>query len=523
MSEAQGKRRGRGLEIFCIGVIGACAAGVAGAAASPSPAAGAVENLVDNVTGTALNLVVKDLDVVGLEMLEHPPSDYMKAASQVFQQVLHPYYIAINQRARDAVLQRIAFNCAEDQQDPVTPGHSLAFPVQLLPASRDALVWHRYACTFRIDYKGLLGQALHYTSPVYTINQLDIRYGAVDLQPAVAMQNYNLGSAAQPDYAWLGRYVQPLDRLLRDHTGAVPAQAIAGVNGGYDYRVDAWASGTPHDNICLPRYALGQDRQRFFAQHPPAAQCAMDGNALPLCASGDTLPITDDLGDSLVYLAPAQRAKSWRGTPFQSYNCGSLGESVQRGALLLYSDDADARRTSPSKDNVAELDLDGKPAVSAIGSGPLLIDTSGFVYDEAQSEEGRPIDNYEVGGQTGVGVERGANGAVTLHLINVDGHDYTEGMHDWLMGLYFLSAYAHSDAAVALGNGGDATLWINPAAAAVQAVLRDTRNANHAYFEALFAQNSHPGIVSNCSGFTAPPIGCSARPIHDGLFLYTRP
>lgn len=493
------------------------------AALAPAAALAAGQGL-DDVTGTALNLVVKNVDVVGLEMPEHPASDYMQAASQAFQHVLHPYYAALTPAARAAVLRRISFVCGENRADPSTAGNTLAFPVQLLPARPGALVWHRYVCSFSIDYKDALGRPVGYASPVYTINQLDIRYDAVDLQPAVALQNYNLGSAGAPDYAWLGRYVQPLNLMLRDQAGAVPAQAIAGVNGGYDYRVDAWENYVPEDAMCLPRYALGQDRQHFYGQHPPPAQCPMDAGGQPLCASGSSLPISDDLGDSLVYLAPAQRAKSWRTTPFQSYNCGSLGEVVQRGALLLYPDDLAIRRTSASKDDTAELELAGEPAVSAIGAGPVLVSGGAFTYDQAQSEEGRPIDNYEVGGQTGVGYERGAGGALTVHIVNIDGHDYAEGMHDWLMGLYFLlGGHASSDDAMALGNGGDATLWINPAAPAVQAVLNDARNPNHAYFEAVFAHNGNPGIVSNCSGFGSAQVGCSARPLHDGLFVYASP
>lgn len=510
MNRAKGWRRSRRTAFW--GAV-LCVAAPQAALAAP---------VVDDVSGTALNLLVKNVDMVALEAPLYPGSDYMTAASQVFQHVLHPYYAALNQRGRDAVLQRVAFSCVENVGDPAGSGHALAFPVQLLPARKDAAVWHRYSCRFSIDYQDALGRPVGYASPVYTINQLDLRYDAVRMEPAVALQNYNLGSARQPDYAWMGRYVQPLDRLLRQRDGTVPAQALAGVNGGYDYRVDAWANGTPQDNICLARYAWPQDLQRFYTQHPPAAQCPMNADGLPACASGSQLPIADDLGDSLVYLAPAQRARSWRGTPFQSYNCGSLGEVVQRGALLLYADALDARRTSASRDNVAELDLDGEPAVSAIGAGPLLLRGGRFVYDEVLSEEGMPLDNYEVGGQTGVGYERDAGGALVAHLVNIDGQDYSAGMHQWLMGLYFLSPYAHADGAVSLGNGGDATLWINPAAPAVQAVLRDSGHPNHAYFEALFARSSHPGIVSNCSGFSAAQVSCRARPVHDGLFAYTR-
>jgi hypothetical protein len=485
------------------------------AAADPAPAAQAL----DGLTGAALNLAVKNVDVVAVTTVGSHNA-YTAAASEVFRQVLHPYYAALDARGRDAVLQRISFSCAENLIDPTTAHHALAFPVQLLPVS-GALVWHRYACTFNLRQGGLLAPP-GYTSPVYTINQLDLRYGAAALEPAVALQNYNVGTAKAPDYAWLGRYVQPLDQLLRDDSGAAPAKAIAGVNGGYDYRVDAWASRTPHDNICAPRYNRLEDPRGFYSQHPPPVQCPMNAQGLPACAAGASLPIADDLGDSLIYLAAAQRAKSWRQTPLQSYNCGSIGELVQRGALLLYRDDVYTARTAASSDGVAALALDGKPAQSAIGAGPLLLQDGAFVYDQTQSEEGMPLDNYEVGGATGVGYARAADGTLTVHIVNVDGQDGVAGMHDWLLGLYFLLApQAKSAGAVALGNGGDATLWINPQAPTVQALLRDTRNANHAYFEALFAHNSHDGIVSNCSGFgSSGSLGCNARPVHDGLFIY---
>src|ERR1700757_4722753 len=77
----------------------------AGAAADPAT--------TNELSGTALNLLVKNVDVVGLEMTVYP-SAYMQAASSVFQQVLHPYYAALSDSQRQAILQRIAFHCAEN-------------------------------------------------------------------------------------------------------------------------------------------------------------------------------------------------------------------------------------------------------------------------------------------------------------------------------------------------------------------------------------------------------------------------
>ncbi|MDE0856665.1 MAG: hypothetical protein OSA97_19805, partial [Nevskia sp.] len=422
---------------------------------------------------------------------------------------------------RAAILKRIAFSCNEDLSDPTASGKSLAFPVQLQPATAGAVVWHRYACVLTINYRGTLGQTINYTSPRYAVNQLDVSYGTVNVEPAVAFQNYNLGSLGAPSYSWLGRYVQPLNLMLRDKADAMPANAIAGVNGGYDYRVDAWAQNFPHDNICLPRYSTAGDKYKFY-NHPPPVQCPMAADGLPSCAQGGNLPWTDDMGDTLIYLTQSQRAKSWRTTPFQSYSCGGVNEANDRGALILYPSGADARRTSPGKDDVGQLQsVAAEAADSALGAGPLLIQDGHFVYDQVQSEEGMPLDNYEIGGATGAGFQRNSNGTLTLHIVNIDGQDNQVGLHDWMLGLYFLSPYAASTGAVALGNGGDATLWVNPQAPEVQAVLGDSGNPNNAYFKALFVNNSHAGVVSNCSGFTAPPISCSARPVHNGLFVYS--
>ncbi len=45
----------------------------------------------------------------------------------------------------------------------------------------------------------------------------------MNLEPAVAFQNYNLGTAASPNYAWMGRYVQLLNRMPRtDAAGTSP-------------------------------------------------------------------------------------------------------------------------------------------------------------------------------------------------------------------------------------------------------------------------------------------------------------
>jgi hypothetical protein len=503
----------RGTSLLAVLALGVCAGTAADDQATTPPG-------LQNLSATVLDLLVKDVDVVGLETLIYGDSAYMQAASQVFQHVLNPYFYAgTAQQAQ--ILQRIQFSCAENLSDPSGRSPKLAFPVALLPG--DALTWHRYSCSFTLTYPGLLLGIEHFQSPVYAVNQLDLPYGAARVEPAVAFQNYDLANSEEaPWYPWLGRYVQSLNQMLRSTSSLAPANAIAGVNGGFDYRVNAWENYVPEDNPCPPRYARLGDPQGFYQQHPPPAECGTDANGLPSCGTPEGgLPIIDDMGDSLVYLAPAERAKSWQATPFQSYNCGSIGEKQARGAVILYPDNADMRRTSPSKNDVAELALDGVPAVSAVGSGPLLVQDGHYMYDDLQSEEDRPIDDYEVGGQTGVGKQIGADGSVTLHIVNVDGEDYSEGFHDWLLGLYLLSPYVQSSAAVALGNGGDATLWINPQSAAVQAVLANTSNVNHGYFESVFVNNANPGIVSNCSGYTGPQTGCSARPLHDGLFVYT--
>lgn len=467
-----------------------------------------------------MDLLVKEVDLAALLSLIYGQSDYLTAASKTFENVLHPYFAAVSAQERDTILKRIAFSCSEDLTDPTASGKSLAFPVQLQPGIDGAVVWHRYACAFTIAYKGLLGQTIGYTSPKYAVNQLDVTYGSVDVEPAVAFQNYNWGTSSAPSYPWLGRYVQPLNLMLRDKTDAMPGNAIAGINGGYDYRVDAWAQNESHDNICLPRYSAAGDKYKFF-NHPPPAQCPMGDDGRPSCAQGDSLPWTDDMGDTIIYLAQGQRAKSWRTTPFQSYTCGGINEANDRGTLILYPAAAYAKRTSPSKDDVGQLQSANEDAASALGAGPLLIQDGHFVYDQVQSEEGMPLDNYEIGGASGAGFQQNADGTLTLHIVNMDGEDNQAGLHDWMLGLYFLSPYAQSDGALALGNGGDATLWVNPQAPAVQAVLGDSGSPNNAYFKALFVNNGHAGVVSNCSGFTAPPINCSARPVHNGLFVYS--
>lgn len=469
-----------------------------------------------------LDLWVKEVDIVALEDAIYGKTDYRDAASQAFQSVLQPYFNATNAQDKAAILKRVAFSCNEDLTDPSGSGKPLSFPVQLQAQTAGVAVWHRYSCSFAINYQNAIGQPVSYRSPKYAIHQLDLAYGKVTVEPAVAFQNYNWGSAAAPAYPWLGRYVQPLDLMLRDHSSKAPQNALAGVNGGYDYRVDAWAQTSPSDNICPPRYTPVKDRNQFYS-HPPAAQCPLGAGAMPSCAAGSALPWTDDMGDSLVYLPPAGRAKSWRTTPFQSYNCGGVAEAADRGALILYPAGVAVGRTSPNTSDVAQLRSSaGDEAVAGLGAGPLLVQDGHFVYDELPSEESMPIDNYEIGGATGAGFSKNADGSISLHLVNIDGHDNSVGVHDWLLGLYFLSPAAASDGAVALGNGGDATFWINPQAAAVQAVLRDPHHPNHAYFKALFVDNGNPGVVSNCSGFAAPPISCSARPVHDGLFVYSR-
>jgi len=444
------------------------------------------------------------------------PTDYTTAASTVFSSILQPYYNdAGNTQAQAAVLDQLAFTCAEATVDPTSSSGTLTFPFELTsPAG--TITWHRYNCTFEI------AGSTPYTSPTYTFNQLDIRYQSVDLEPGVAFQNYNLGTAANPNYGWMGRYVQPLNLMLRtDRAGDVPSNAIVGVNGGYDYRVDSWSGDYPQDAPCPPRYGLDSDRYDFYT-HPVPAQCPQAAGDLPSCAQSDgSLPITDDMGDSLVYLSAAIRRRSWRTTPFQSYNCGSLFEKFDRGAIIMYPSGVFATRTSPSTDDTTQL-MSGTPeyALSALGGAPLLIQYGHFVYDQSISEEGSALNSYEIGGQTGVGYKVNADGTTTLHLVTFDGDDYTVGLHLWIMGLYFMSPYALSDGAVALSHGGDATMWVNPQTPAVQAVLGNPADPNYGFFKAVFASGANPGIVSNCSGFNTKTFGCGARPVHDGLFVY---
>lgn len=462
-----------------------------------------------------LDVPTKELDLVGVESLIYPGIEYRRAASQMFRAVLGPYNLAVSDAERAQALKRVKFSCHEDREDPTTPGHLLAFPFDLDGGHQKALLWHRYQCTFTLDYDDALGAHQHYTSPVYRINQLDIDYGRYPLEAATAFQNYDLGTGDRHDYAFLGRYVQPLDKMLRRRDNTVPTEFLAGVNGGYDYRVDAWSSSTS-DNICPPRTSP-VDRNHFYT-HPAPAQCPMDANALPSCANGSTLPYGDDLGDSLVLLPRAERDKSWRDGPFQSFNCGGLGEVFDRGVVAFYADDVATFRTSANRGDVAELLHAGKKPLSALGCGPLLIRDRQFVYHEGNAEEGMPIDNYEISGTAGIGYEHLPDGRLRVHLAVIDGNGNTEGFHNWMLGPYFLSPYAHSDGANTLGNGGDATFWIHPQGRRVQSVLRNAQHANHAFFKAIFADNGNPGVASNCD-FGPRPISCRARPVHDGVFV----
>jgi hypothetical protein len=474
-------------------------------------------NLVNGLPPAQLpvSFPVKLVDFVGSETLVVGSTPYRVAASQMFSAIFQPYYLAGSDAERSAILGRVVFSCAENQADPTGSSPALAFPFDLMPAQPQTLLWHRYNCSFSLNYTDASGTAVNFTSPAYTVNQLDIVYADYAVEPAAAFENYNFGSAAAPDYHYLGRYVQPLDRLLRQQDDTIPAAFIAGVNAGYDYRVDAWSSSSS-DNICTPR-SDPLERNQFYS-HPAPAQCPMGDDNLPSCAANDQLPYVDDLGDSLVLLSPLVQQRSWRSVPFQSYNCGGIGESFNRGAAVFYGDDVYTLRTTPNRGDLAELLHRGETPVSAIGAGPLLIQDDQFVYNQGESEEGMPLDNYEIGGASGVGYERNAQGQLLVHIVNVEGKDDSAGLHDWMLGPYFLSPYAHSDGALALGNGGDATFWVNPQSPAVAAVLANPASPNYAYFQSVFVGNHNPGIVSNCS-FDAAPISCSARPVHDGLFV----
>jgi hypothetical protein len=466
---------------------------------------------------TLVDFPTKLVDIVGPQALINGSSDYRTAATQMFNGYFQPYNLATSEADKQAILKRVTFDCTESTADPTLAGAKLAFPFDLDPAHAGALIWHRYRCTFTINYPDATGANVQYTSPVYVMNQLDIDYRHYSVETATALQNFNLGTADKPDYHYLGRYVQPLDKMLRRADNSIPLEFFAGVNGGYDYRVDAWSTSLS-DNICPPRSnpSSTTDRNQLY-HHPAPAQCPFDNNALPSCASGTTLPYEDDLGDSLLLLPAAERKKSWRDVPFQSFNCGGLGESYDRGVVAFYPDDVYTLRTSSNKGDLAELLYKGKKPLSAVGCGPLLIRDGRFVYDEANAEEGMPIDNYEISGTVGIGYER-LEGRLVVHITQVDGEGGTVGLHNWMLAPWFQSPYAHSTGANTLGNGGDATFWVHPQTPAVQAVLADSSHPNHRLFQALFVHNNNPGIVSNCD-FTQKTLGCRGRPVHDGVFV----
>jgi hypothetical protein len=472
-----------------------------------------------------INTLVKHIDVAKIMELIHGQSDYLDAASNVFIHVLKPYYATKDPSVKTNILNRLRFSCQINDTSPAGFPGALAFPFQV----SNNVSWVQYLCHFIIQ-----DGSYNYVSPDYHINQLRVTYQANTIAPGVAFENYQTGSASLPinhQYQWLGKYVQPLNVLLRDKQGNIPTNVIAGVNGGYDYRVDLWENYVPQDNICLPRYnylakILGKmvaDPNEFYSAHP-AKRCKMDSNNLPTCINKDgSLPITDDLGDSLILLPKNIQQRSWQTSIFQSYNCGGAAEQAARGSMAFYGNTIQVRRTTPSKNDINALLYNGELPSSAIGAGPLLIDNNYFVYDSPISEEGMGLDNYEIGGATGVGYTNNSAAGTTVYLVNINGDDNKQGMHDWLLGLYFTN-YLHANGAIALGNGGDATLWINPNTPSVQKVLADSSNANYAFFTALFKNNNNPGVVSNCQFSTGSnySAGCNARPVHDGLFVWQK-
>src|SRR5262249_47842499 len=157
------------------------------------------------------------------ESIYYSGSDYRSAASQMFRGLFRPYFLATNEAERLSVLQRVTFSCDEDLQDPSQSGRTLSFPFDLMPDLPGTLVWHRMLCTFSLHYSDLTG-AVSYTSPAYRVNQLDVDYGTYGAEPGVAFENYDFGDDQHPDYRWLGRYVQPLDKMLRRKDDSIPSE-----------------------------------------------------------------------------------------------------------------------------------------------------------------------------------------------------------------------------------------------------------------------------------------------------------
>lgn len=477
---------------------------------------------------SGLNTLVKKVNVAKIAGVveRHTKSPYVQAASDAFKYVLKDYYTP-NPKNKNP-LDNIKWTCQKNSYDPITKNNDLSFPVALT----DHVTWNRYKCQF-----SLKGRTYPSQNQFYLINQIDFTGSLSNLRPAVAFQNM------PKSYNGIGRYVQPLSYMLRnsDSTDGRTSQALIGVNGGYDYRVDSWKNHLPKDNICYARYSRLLDLNDVkggtpFYVHPTPQLCPMGSNKMPHCKNFSDSNVYGNMGDSLVYLSTLDANTHPR---LQSYNCGQVRTSsfkgYPRGAFLTCDTDTDTntavfKRTPAS--STAPTCRNSEKLSTALGAGPLLIsnddDTrdSYLTYKDPISEEGMPIDNYEIGGATGI-AQTNDNGTITYHLVTVDGDDNAVGMNNWLLGLYFLHTpiyhngtitYQKASNALALGNGGDSTMWINPNW--VNSPNFNKISDQHTKdFLTTTLNKSATGVVSNCTYTKAAPQ-CGERPVHDGLFIY---
>lgn len=252
-----------------------------------------------------------------------------------------------------------------------------------------------------------------------------------------------------------GTYLQTIPDMVHDMK-AKGQHAFFGVNGGYDYRIDHAGFS---DNICLDR-------------------------AKPIAG-------VDQVGDNYLRLTDGDGKLI-----LQNPNCpGAKPDSMMAQPALFLNGNHSYMSFIPTPDILVYQQ--GDSVQNILGAGPMLVLNNEYYLLSIKNSHGGgniAFDDMEIGGAVAVGLKKDQSGDQHLYIVAVAGDDNNYGMNNYMLSI-FMKEVLNVDSAMALGNGGDATLWVGPT---------DTPT--------LFKRDQVGDVMSGNGGDTP-------RTVYDGLFM----
>ncbi len=248
---------------------------------------------------------------------------------------------------------------------------------------------------------------------------IDLSNTSIDVTPSVACYPNKCAIPSPPNQYAPGTYVQNIPDMVNNLKSKY-SNVLAGINGGYDYRIDDPGFS---DNICP---------NRSVAPLPQAGVNQM---------GDDYLRLVDSATGNIVVENP---------------NCSGAtpGTMLEQPALFL-----NGPNSYFSFIPTPNLLQSGASPINILGAGPMLVENGTYYMTSALNSHGGlniAWDDMEIGGAVAVGLLT-ENKVPHMLLVGVEGSDSQYAMNNFTLATLMLSLGVN--AAMALGNGGDASLW----------------------------------------------------------------